>query len=332
MKKVLLASTALIGFAGMAAADVTLSGSGRFGIVYGDDGTTSDTVLSYRMRVNIDASTETDAGVKFGGRIRLQYDAGDTVDGASVDDPTTPDDESGLFQGAAELNAAMLYAETAGFRFEIGNVNTAFDSLATLYNAELGFISSTTGSYAPFGYDSYNSGPYGAGQENRVGLFASYSTGNVVARLSYIDYDQTDAGAVGVPTEEEVGISLDYTAGAYKLGFGYVQNALGAADTDVYALLGEYALNDATNIGLQYIGQNAAADVQTLTLYGNTKLASGLGIGAFLSGIDGDVTPANDYAIGIGASYDIGGATIAGTIQQGFADETYADLGINFSF
>lgn len=317
MKKVLLASTALIGFAGMAAADVTLSGSGRFGLVYGDDGTTSDTVLSYRMRVNIDASTETDAGVKFGGRIRLQYDNGDTI-------------EDG--EGAAELNAAMLYAETAGFRFEIGNVNTAFDSLATLYNAELGFISSTTGSYAPFSYADYSSGPYAAGQENRVGVFASYSTGNVVARISYIDGDQTDAGDPLTPAEEELGISLDYTAGAYKLGFGYVQNANGFADYDVYALLGEYAMNDATNIGLQFIGEDGLDNDRTLTLYGNTKLASGLGIGAFISGIDSDATYANDYAIGIGANYDIGGATIAGTIQQGFADETYADLGINFSF
>ena len=312
MKKVLLASTALLGFAGMAAADVTLSGSGRFGLVYTDDGAgTSDTVLSYRMRVNIDASTETDSGVKFGGRIRLQYDNGDN-------------DTVG---GLAELNAAMLYAETAGFRFEIGNVNTAFDSLATLYNAELGFISSTTGSYSLFSYDSYSSSPYEPGQFDRVGLFASYSTGNLVARLSYIDYDQN------VSTDnEELGISLDYTAGAYKLGFGYVTDAAGIADYDVYALLGEYAMNDMTNIGLQFIGEDGEENDRTLTLYGNTKLASGLGIGAFISGIDSDATYANDYAIGIGANYDIGGATIAGTIQQGFADETYADLGINFSF
>ena len=38
MKKVLWASTALLGFAGMAAADVTISGSGRFGLVYTDTG------------------------------------------------------------------------------------------------------------------------------------------------------------------------------------------------------------------------------------------------------------------------------------------------------
>jgi outer membrane protein OmpU len=221
----------------------------------------------------------------------------------------------------------MLYAETSGFRFEIGNVNTAFDSLATLYNAELGFISSTTGSYSLFSYDSYTSSPYGPTQIDRVGLFASYSTGNLVARVSYIDYDQT------VSTDsEETGISLDYTAGAYKIGFGYVTDAGGTADYDVWALLGEYALNDMTNVGLQYIAEDGAENDATLTLYGNTKLASGIGLGAFISGVDSDVVYANDYAIGLGANYDIGGATIAGTIQKGFDDQTYADLGINFSF
>jgi outer membrane protein OmpU len=319
MKKVLLASTALIGFAGMAAAEVTLSGSGRFGLVYTDDGAgTSDTVLSYRMRLNIDASTETDSGVKFGGRIRMQYDDGDAH--LDINGPAA------VIGSAAELNAAMLYAETSGFRFEIGNVNTAFDSLATLYNAELGFISSTTGSYSLFSYDSYSSSPY-ANTPNRVGLFASYSVGNLVARVSYIDYDQLSSADA-----EETGISLDYTAGAYKLGFGYVTDAAGTADYDVWALLGEYAMNDSTNIGLQLIGEDGAENDMTYTLYGNTKLASGIGLGAFVSGVDSDVTYANDYAIGLGANYDIGGATIAGTIQQGFDDQTYADLGINFSF
>jgi outer membrane protein OmpU len=331
MKKVLLASTALIGFAGMAAAEVTISGSGRFGIVYTDDGTTSDTILSHRLRLNIDASTETDSGVKFGGRIRLQYDNGDTVDAI---EPAPPAPAIGY--GAAEVNAAMLYAETAGFRFELGNANTAFDSLATLYNAELGFIGTTTGSYSLFSFDSYSSSPYAVGDSNRLGLFASYSVGNLVARVSYIDYDQTGANANG--KENETGIALDYTAGAYKLGFGYVTNAAGADGYDVWALLGEYALNDATNVGLQFIGEDGIDpdgfenNDMTYTLYGNTKLASGIGLSGFVSGVDSDATYVNDYAIGLGANYDIGGATIAGTIQQSFDDETYADLGISFSF
>lgn len=321
MKKVLLASTMLVGFASMAAADVTLSGSGRMGLVYEDDGTDDDTYLSYRFRLNIDASTETDGGIVFGGRVRLQYDNGDSH--VEIDDGAL------AIGGAAELNAAMLYAESAGFRIEVGNVNTAFDSLATLYNAELGFISSTTGSYSRFDYSSYSSGPY-INTPDRVGLFASYSVGSVVARLSYIDYDQFNT-LVGV--EEEIGISVDYTAGSFKIGAGYVQNATGADDYDVYAVLGEYALSDTTNVGLQFIAENGATDDQTITLYGNTMLGNGIGVGAFVTALDtDDVTVEDDYAVGLGASYDLGGATLAGTIQKGYDDDTYADLGINFSF
>jgi outer membrane protein OmpU len=312
MKKLLLASAATLAMTGIAAAEVTLSGNGRFGIVYEDDGTTDDTFFSYRLRFNIDAMTETDTGIKFGGRIRLQYDAGDTVD---------------LGEGAAEVNAAMLYAESAGFRFEIGNANTAFDSLNTLYNAELGFIGTTTGSYSLIDYSAYSSGPFNALEADRVGLFASYTVGDLVARASYIDYDQFSSA-----DEEEVGVSLDYGFGAFSVGLGYVSNAGGAADYDVWAVLGEYALNSNTNVGLQLIGEDGDNNDLTYTLYGNTELAGGIGLGAFVSGVDSDAVYANDYAIGIGASYDLGGATLAGTIQKGFDDETYADFGVRFNF
>jgi outer membrane protein OmpU len=71
----------------------------------------------------------------------------------------------------------------------------------------------------------------------------------------------------------------------------------------------------------------------TYTLYGNTTLANGVGVGAFIGGVDTDAPFVNDIAYGIGASYDIGGATIAGTIQSNnFSDGMYADLGVSFSF
>jgi outer membrane protein OmpU len=312
MKKVLLASVALVGFASYAAAEVSFSGNGRFGLVYEDDGATDDTFLSYRLRFNINASTETDAGITFGGRIRLQYDYNDAIEGG---------------EGAAELNAAQLFMEAAGVRVEVGNSNTAFDSLATLYNAELGFISSTTGSYSLFDYAAYSSGPFSSAEQDRVGLYAEYAVGDLVARISYVDPNQFLDG-----DEEEIGISFDYSTGPFSVGLGYVTNADFNADYDVYALLGEYALNDTTNIGLQIIGEDGAENDLTYTLYGNTQLAGGIGLGAFISGVDSDVDYSNDFAIGIGASYDLGGATLAGTIQQGFFDETYADFGVSFSF
>lgn len=323
MKKVLLASVALVGFASYAAAEVTFGGNGRFGIVFEDDGTEDDTYLSYRLRFNIDASKETDAGVTFGGRIRLQYDFGDNTN--QVADPSG-DDVFG--EAGAELNAAMLYMETSGVRVEVGNANTAFDNLNTLYNSELGYIGTTQGSYSLFDYASYSSGPWnGETQADRVGLYATYSVGDLAARISYIDPDQFTGDE-----EEELGVSFDYSTGQFSVGLGYVTNAGFNDDYDVYALLGEFALNDTTNIGLQIIGEDGENDDLTYTLYGNTEVGNGIGIGAFIAGVDSDVDYEDDVAYGLGASYDIGGATIAGTVQRGFEDNTYADLGVSFSF
>jgi outer membrane protein OmpU len=72
MKKLLIATTALVATTGVAVADVTISGLGRFGLDYnsGAAAGTTKTQIDARLRFNIDASMTTDTGVTFGGRIR----------------------------------------------------------------------------------------------------------------------------------------------------------------------------------------------------------------------------------------------------------------------
>jgi outer membrane protein OmpU len=87
MKNILLASTALVAFAGAAAAEVVISGSGRMGMVYDKSIVNDDLVrnpngtglvrssdagflFSSRVRVAFTLTQETDAGVTFGGSIR----------------------------------------------------------------------------------------------------------------------------------------------------------------------------------------------------------------------------------------------------------------------
>ena len=85
MKKLLIASTALVATASVAAADVTFNGYGRFGLIHNESDTASDvdnTQVEQRLRLNVVATSETDGGVKFGSRIRFQSD--DNSDG-SVD-------------------------------------------------------------------------------------------------------------------------------------------------------------------------------------------------------------------------------------------------------
>jgi outer membrane protein OmpU len=323
MKKVLLASTALVLSAGVAAAEFSIGGTARAGIAYVEDRANaagvlqSETQVNMRLRFNIDAKKELDSGVTLGGRIRMQYDQN---------------------LAGATLSAAYLYATTGGLRVEVGNTNTAFDSLATLYASELGYIGTTQGGYAQANYTAFETRPYGADETaNRMGLFASYTVGDLVARLSYVTPDQT-AKTLGATVEEEVSLSLDYTAGAFKFGIGVAQNGNFVKDNDVFAILGEYAINDTTAIGLQFVDNGKTAGGadkgQTTTLYGRTTF-SGVQVGAFIASLDGTavaLNPVEDISYGLGASYDLGGATLAGTIQRGFNDKTYADVGIRFSF
>ena len=66
MKKLLLATTMLVTAGHYAAADVSVSGDGRMGVV-SDDGTTT---LSSRMRIKFSGSGTTDGGLTFGGSFR----------------------------------------------------------------------------------------------------------------------------------------------------------------------------------------------------------------------------------------------------------------------
>jgi outer membrane protein OmpU len=74
MKKVLFATTALVATAGMAAADVSFGGFGRFGMIYKDaDGSDSTTHIEQRFRLTVTGTATSDNGLEFEGRIRIEH-------------------------------------------------------------------------------------------------------------------------------------------------------------------------------------------------------------------------------------------------------------------
>ena len=77
MKKLLLATSILAGTAGMAAAEITLSGDARMGFLnefFGDSD--DDTAFTSRARVTFTFSGETDGGLAFGASFRADNSAG----------------------------------------------------------------------------------------------------------------------------------------------------------------------------------------------------------------------------------------------------------------
>jgi outer membrane protein OmpU len=313
MKKVLLASSALMMVAGAAMADVKISGSGRAGLVYFENsGLDNDTQVSYRLRFNVDASKETDSGVKFGGRIRFQDNT----------------------RGQASFSGAYVYAESSGFRVEVGNSNTAYDSAALMYNSEIGYLDRSFGD--PNGsYFSFSSGGVPTGY---VGVYASYSVGDFNVQASVVNPDQF--APVGTVQDNEFGMSASYKTGPVTLSAAFVTNGAAINGNDNYFVGAEYAINDAANVGLQYFdngdtnGALPGDNGKQVTLYGNYKLTNGVTVAGYIANNDelGNFPGGQDTAYGIGASYDLGGATVAGAIHQGYSGNTTADVGVKFSF
>lgn len=321
MKKLLIATTALVATTGVAIADVNISGLGRFGLDYysGADADEAKTQIQARLRFNIDASMTTDTGVTFGGRIRMQWDDG---------------------RAAARLSPGMLYAAANGFRMEVGNSNTAIDSVALMYNSEIGAFNRSLG--GPLGsFNAFSTGPFGEDQEDRMGVFASYSVDGLNVRASYIDPDQT-LKTLDDGVKEELSISADYNFGDFTVAAAYASNSGFNADLDEWFLGGQFAVAPGANVGLLYsaIRNSDGPNGNLITLYGNYRMdaityrgyvARANQAGADFANGDDDAA-ATRTVFGLGLDYDLGGARLGADIHRDYNKKTIAGLGVRFDF
>ena len=117
MKKILFATTALVATAGMAAADMTLSGFGRVGLNYSAAG---DTSMDYRWQLGITGSVETSSGTTFKIYSRARFDDGNTVDGG--------------------FNAPTVTISSGDFTLQLGNTYSAAGARTSVFASGTGAI------------------------------------------------------------------------------------------------------------------------------------------------------------------------------------------------
>jgi outer membrane protein OmpU len=218
MKKILLATTVLSMSAGFAAADVSVSGDARMGVVSSD----SVTTFSSRARIKFSGSGTTDAGLSFGGSFRAK-------------DAT----------GAAEGVKGSVFISGAFGKISMGDVDSG-DSAAVGQLASVGYTGLGSGnsiSYAADGFDVFGlassikqSAPkastlddegYGA---NSYYSLATTVTGGAAAKVLYT-YSanglsvNASAGQIsnsGSHTSYALGVA--YTTGGLTLAAGYGSN------------------------------------------------------------------------------------------------------------
>ena len=324
MKKVLFATTALIATAGMAAADVRMSGYGRFGLDYNSANErvagVSKTNITSRLRLQFDMSTETDSGVGFNARYRAQAESRDGV------------------AGTGAFNGARFGVTYNGIAVNVGNIIGAVENAKGLYATGtrsagtgidgMGFhslvIKSRTGT--AFNWDAYSSAGVGVN-----GIEVMYSAGGFTGHLSY---SQRNGGAVlgSAGGEDRTGAMVTYSFGDYYVTAAMQSSSVAANDITFAAIGGDFG---AFGAKLAY-GSTDAAD--SMTLEGNMDIGAASNILVWVNSteVSGVVTAADTAdgtSFGINYQYDLGGGA---TIVAGYVDEADDDnqfqAGVYFSF
>ena len=325
MKKVLLATTALVAFAGVASADVNLSGSARFGLKYVEQPALSpfsSTSLEKRMTINIDVSTETDSGLELGGRVRIRsdenkYQAGDAGPFAK---PTTP---AGLDASFTGLSGANVYVKAGGFKLTVGNIDGALESMPGLYNGSVGLdgngwsnLTTNTAAKGYFKWDSFSS----RGNGNN-GAIINYAVGDFAAALSFASFNDASSS---VTNPDVIAAHLAYTFGDWTV-------ALGIQDGDTVAVLDKTVLTVSGKLGDFGVGLAYADNdgINKFTINGSYTIGATT-IKAYVS--DENSVAATDNPYGLGVEYDLGGATLVGAYSQNETGTAYATAGIKFKF
>ncbi|MFV0302358.1 MAG: porin [Paracoccus sp. (in: a-proteobacteria)] len=350
MKKVLLATTALALTTGVAAAEITLSGDARMGLVY--DG--NDAQFGSRARIRFTATGETDGGLSFGASFRVDHEnAG-----------------GGL---ASSGTAGAVYVSGTYGKLSMGDVVSASEAaIGDLY--AVGYTDTTFAgdldeiSYLTADGNNLDQGP-NVLYEYSISGFNVYASMSDASDNAWPGATGTD-GAVWDPVAQDwrpadnnddtdiawsVGGSYDgtFTGGTYSVGLGYgkhgdAKEIVAGGEVTYGAFSGKAIYADYKNRpGIDFrIGDDAAFEIDSANYeydkaYGlslsyeyNAFLFKGFyrrdEAEAVVVGVDDE----NFDTFGIGVDYDLGGgATLAaGVVDSDWIEDTVADAGIRFSF
>ncbi|MEM8801910.1 MAG: porin [Pseudomonadota bacterium] len=181
MKKVLLASTALVLTAGYASAEVTVSGEANAGVVYQEDAA-EDTQLHFELDFAISGSGTSDAGLAFGASFDLDLD--DSTESDDIDDPE------------------VFISGTFG-TITVGGVDSASDNVGLGF-ADVGFDG--------IGVDDEAESFIGAGDAN---ILYEYAFGDFQVAVSASAADSDEASS------DDFGIGASYAFGDFEVQAAY---------------------------------------------------------------------------------------------------------------
>ena len=315
MKKILIATTALVATAGVAAADVSLSGYARFGAVYDDNAPAGvdDVRTASRLRLQFDATTETDGGLTLGVRSRMQAE----------------ENSAGVFNGA------RFFGSAGGLTIAVGNILGVIEAAPNLYlptkSAGVGLegnyfahlATNTVSNGSFFNWTAYSI-PFFDGV-TRQGFFGSGPQEGVE-----VIYSMNGIGLHAHSTATSYGLGANYKFADYTVAVAYEEWDEGVRDGDSILFLSAGGRFGAFNAALSYAETDfggISADKASLNAGYNVNDA------VYVYGYVASENNSVGESFGLGASYALGGgASVEGGWEQNAAGDNRVSAGVFFSF
>lgn len=308
MKSILLASVASVAFAGVAAAEVTWSGSASLG--YNSDSIGDNDGFYGDLSLSVDMSQELDNGLTVAASISLDDVAHDADLFDKSYELSLTSDNAGLYVGDTDLAADKMWSAPDGMDEGFDDTD-AFDGNPVL-RGEVTMGGVTAGvSYTIDGGDlvglqvaangSFGSVDVGMAYQDANG-FSGESVFGVSAGMTFGAADVTLAYAKNnTTTDSSTAIGVSYPAGPVTLGAYYAMNTAGNA----YGLSADYA-NGPFSVSVGYDVDSAA--VATWALDGSYDVGNGIAA-TFGTNNESDFYVGGTYDLGGGASLLVSYAT-----------------------
>ena len=314
MKKFLLATTALVGFAGAAAAEVKVGLTAEFGVSNRDG---SGTQFHQGYNVKFSGSAETDGGLAFGASTRLDMDA-------TSEENQNPAGDAGT-----------VFISGAFGKLTMGDTDGGFDWAM----AEHSFITNLTDEISTHaGFDTHSG--FDGKQDDQV-LRYEYTMGDMSLAASYEQANNGDT----TDLSDSMGLGVKYKMAmgttSVALGLGYQSGSNGSAttSTDGSVVGGSVtaSMDNGLTLGLSYAsysfdstdvsGVASTAEDFTTTGIAVAYTAGAMTVAANWGQKDFD-TSADADGWGAGVNYDLGGGAV---VQAGMYEDGYS-LGLGMSF
>ncbi|WP_375174249.1 porin [Pseudooceanicola sp.] len=304
MKKILFATTALVATAGVAAADVSISGRAGFGVIQTQAGAAAKvTNLINNFDLYFTGTTETDGGVSLSATVEMEG-MGGAVSAFSHGNAILGNNN--YAKSAAVAPTAVFSAKAGALSFTFGNTDGAFDRSMTEVHRIAGI------GYENWAMDSFIDNNDG-GNIARL----EYAAGGITASLSYAGLD--DSTGVGIKYSGDLGGANVTIGAAFESQTG----------SDYWGISGRAAFG-AFSVGAGYADGDAAGPFN-----GTWNISAGYSAnGVMVAAMYGDSDTAGTEMWNLMGTYDLGGGATAfaqyGERQNG--TNSIASMGVSFSF